>query len=421
MTLGYSKTAFDAGTGPLHPDDAIMETGEVSAEVYYDSQRFAAEKEIFRRTWLSVAEEDELPNTGDWVVREIRMLSTSAILVRGKDGVVRAFHNICAHRGMKLAWDEKGRGGKFACPYHAWTYDSAGDLVNIPDEGCFPHVDREKSGLTPIHCDTWNGFVFINLDAEPALSLVEFLGPLVEALDGAPFEAFPTRVRICSTIKANWKLALEAQTEGYHASILHNRTVGKMLASKDNPFNLPLSWEPLGAHRSQSIQFNPDFALLESRPVQMFALMNGTQIQFGAEGEGAKFAALPGVNKSKSNNWGNEQLNFYPNQVLHVSTGGWFYHRFWPISEDTTVWEATYHFGKIRSLRESFANQCMLAFNRDTLTEDNVAIEMQQEQLPSGVRPRIQFGEKCEMLCRHFAAVNEALLDSYVQQAEAAE
>lgn len=421
MTLGYSKTAFDAGSGLLYPDDTIMDTGRVPSPVYYDADRYSAEREIFRRTWLNLAEEAELPNPGDWVVRDVRMLSSSVIIVRGKDGVVRAFHNICAHRGMKLVWDDSGRGGKFSCPYHAWMFDSLGDLVNIPDEGCFPHVDREKSGLTPISCDTWGGFVYVNLDDDPAQSLVEFLGPAAEALQGAPFEAFPTSARISSTINANWKLALEAQTEGYHAAMLHGKTVGKMLVTKDNPFNRPLSWEPLGAHRSQSIQFNPEFAMQPHRPVQIFALMNGTQIQFGAEGDGATMATLPGVNKSKSNNWGNEQFALYPNHVLHVSTGGWFYHRFWPLSEKTTVWEAVYHFGKVRSLRESFANQCMLAFNRDTLTEDNVAIEMQQEQLPSGARSHVQFGEKCEMLCRHFAAVNDALLTSYAQQAEAAE
>ena len=137
---------------------------------------------------------------------------------------------------------------------------------------------------------------------------------------------------------------------------------------------------------------------------------------------GANFAKQPGVNKSKANNWGNEQFALYPNFVMHVSTGGWFYHRFWPVDENTTVWEATYHFGRIKSLREKFANQFMLAFNRDTLTEDNVAIEKQQVELPSGALPHVRFAERTEMLCRHFAAVNDAVIRSYSDDlAEAAE
>lgn len=411
--LGYEKTEFDVGTGTIHPDQAIMDEGKVGADVYYSRERFEAEKDIFRHGWLNIAEEMEIPNPGDWVVREVKMLSVSMIVVRGKDNKVRAFHNICSHRGMKLVWDKSGRGGKFSCPYHAWIYDSAGELTHIPDEGCFRHVDKAESGLSEISCETWEGFVYINLDSQPAQTLREYLGPMAEAIKNAPFQAFPTYVKIRSTIGANWKLTLEAQTEGYHAAMLHARTVGKMLVTPDNPYNRPLSWAALGPHRSQSIQFNPDFTYLETRPVQGFALANGSQIQFGADGEGADFAKQPGVNATQSNNWGNEQFAMYPNFVMHVSTGGWFYHRFWPVDENTTVWEATYHFGKVKSLRERFANQFMLAFNRDTLTEDNVAIEMQQTELPSGARPHVIFAEKAEMLCRHFAAVNDAVIRSY--------
>ncbi|MDB5686987.1 MAG: hypothetical protein JWR77_1576, partial [Rhizorhabdus sp.] len=335
---------------------------------------------------------------------------------------VRAFHNICSHRGMKLVWDTKGRGGKFSCPYHAWLYDAQGELTHIPDAGCFPHVDREESGLTPVACDQWEGFVFINLNPTPRQSLADFLGPLTEAIADAPFAAFPTYGQARWRVDANWKLVLEAQTEGYHAAILHARTVGRMIASKDNPYNRPLSWEAIGPHRSQSVQFNPDFSVFQGRPVQIFALSNSSQIVFGNESSpGSGFASQPGVNRSQSNNWGNEQFALYPNFVVHVSTGGWFYHRFWPIDEKTTLWEVTYHFGKIRSLRESFANQFTLAFNRDTLMEDHNAVEQQQALLPSGVRRELVFGAKTEMLCRHFAAVNDAVVNAYFPRSVAAE
>lgn len=416
MSLDYDRTAFDLGSGPLYPDDTIMETGRVAVDVYHAKERFAAEREMFGRIWLNIAEELEVPNAGDWIVREIPNRSVSLIIVRGKDMKIRAFYNSCAHRGMRLVWEDKGRGGKFVCPYHAWMYDAAGALQNIPDPECFAHIDKKDHGLSPIACDTWESFIFVNLDPTPAQTLLEYLGPMADAIRGAPFTAFPTRGRIHSKIDANWKLALEAQTEGYHAAILHARTVGRMLASKDNPFNRPLSWEPIGPHRSASVQFNPDFEIFDGRTVQLFALSNAQQIVFGAEGAGAGFATQPGVNRSKSNNWGNEQFTLYPHFVMHVSTGGWFYHRFWPIDEKTTIWEAIYHFGKVRSLRESFANQFTLAFNRDTLTEDNVAIEKQQVELASGARRELVFGAKSEMLCRHFAAVNDSYLPTLMAE-----
>jgi phenylpropionate dioxygenase-like ring-hydroxylating dioxygenase large terminal subunit len=410
MSLDYIRTGFDVGSGEQHPNDHIMATGRVAVDVYHSTERLAAEREMFGRTWLNIAEELEIPEAGDWIVREIPIRQVSLIIVRGKDMTIRAFYNSCAHRGMRLAWEDEGRGGRFVCPYHAWMYDSTGALLNIPDPECFAHIDKKDHGLTAIACDRWEGFVFVNLDPAPAQTLRNFLGPMTQAIADAPFTEFPTRGRIRSKIGANWKLALEAQTEGYHAAILHARTVGKMIASKDNPYNRPLHWAPLGPHRSQSVQFNPDFDMFKGRHVQLFALSNATQIVFGADGPGARFASQPGVNRTQSNNWGNEQFALYPNFVMHVSTGGWFYHRFWPIDEKTTIWEATYHFGRVRSLRESFANQFTLAFNRDTLTEDNVAIEKQQVELASGARREIVFAAKSEMLCRHFAAVNDTLM-----------
>jgi phenylpropionate dioxygenase-like ring-hydroxylating dioxygenase large terminal subunit len=101
-----------------------METGQVSLDVYTSKERFELEKEIFGRVWLNIAETSEIPNPGDWIVRDVAVRLVSAIIVRGKDMKIPAFHNICSHRGMKLVWDKKRRGGTFSCPYHAW-YSSA--------------------------------------------------------------------------------------------------------------------------------------------------------------------------------------------------------------------------------------------------------------------------------------------------------
>jgi phenylpropionate dioxygenase-like ring-hydroxylating dioxygenase large terminal subunit len=134
--------SFNIGDGPMLPDPDIMETGRVPVEAYTSEAQFQLEREIFGRVWLFVGRVGEIPNAGDWMVRDIDVRSVSAIIVRGKDMKVRAFYNMCSHRGMKLLWEGKGRGGKFSCPYHAWTYDAQGALTNIPDERCFPHVSK---------------------------------------------------------------------------------------------------------------------------------------------------------------------------------------------------------------------------------------------------------------------------------------
>ena len=114
---------FDIGFGAMSADAAIMETGKVSLDVYTSQERFDREKEMFGRIWLNIAETAELASPGDWIARDVKVRSASVILVRGKDMTIRAFHNICSHRGMKLVWDEKGR---FASRHRARCPASAG-------------------------------------------------------------------------------------------------------------------------------------------------------------------------------------------------------------------------------------------------------------------------------------------------------
>lgn len=402
---------FDLGTGPMMPDAFIMETGQVDLSVYTSQERFDAEREIFGRVWLNIAETSEIPNAGDWIVRDVKVRSSSILIVRGKDMVVRAFHNICSHRGMKLVWDDKGRGGKFSCPYHAWMFDSAGDLLHIPDEGCFPHVDKQASGLTPVRCDSWEGMIFVNLDAQGTQSLADFLGPVAERLKDVPFGSYPYTARVGSMIDANWKLAIEAQCEAYHVRALHSRTVSKMLSSAENPFVHPLHTEFLGAHRMNSVPRNPEFALSPEKLVQAFSFMNAQQMVIADTGAQDKpeetFASHPDINPIRSNLWGNDQYVLYPHFIFHMSLGGWWLHRFWPIAPDKCYWEAVYHFERPQSLRNQFAVQYSLALNRDTLMEDNLALVQQQEVMESGAKKIVQFGEQ-EALCKHLAAVSEA-------------
>src|SRR4029453_17908739 len=105
----------------------------------------------------------------------------SVLLVRGIDGEVRAFHNVCRHRGNKLVWNDFPREGsrgtcrQFTCKYHGWRYDLEGRLAFVQQESEFFDVDKATRGLVPLHCDVWNGFVFVNLADEPRQSLRDFL------------------------------------------------------------------------------------------------------------------------------------------------------------------------------------------------------------------------------------------------------
>ena len=159
-----------------HAQDPELGTGPVPIGPYISPAYFALERErIFRRMWLNVGREEEVPNPGDYLVKDLPVCQTSITVVRGKDGRVRAFHNVCFHRGNKLAWDQGGSCQMFACKFHGWTYNLEGQLTFVPDEESFFDLKRETLGLTPVAADTWEGFIFIHLDPRPEESLQEFL------------------------------------------------------------------------------------------------------------------------------------------------------------------------------------------------------------------------------------------------------
>ena len=148
-------------------------------------------------------------------------------MVRNNAGEVRAFHNICRHRGNKLVWNDmpleetSGFCRQFTCKYHAWRYDLDGNLTFVQQEGEFFDLDKRRYGLVPVHCDVWEGFIFVNFAPEPEQNLRDFLGPMITGLEGYPFGELTSRWYYRSEVKANWKLYMDAFQEFYHAPVLH--------------------------------------------------------------------------------------------------------------------------------------------------------------------------------------------------------
>src|SRR5262249_35030650 len=149
---------------------------------------------IFRRSWLAVGRVEQLPRNGSYFTRELQVAGTSIVVVRDGGGRVRAFHNLCRHRGNKLVWSDhprhqtRGTCRQFTCKYHGWRYGLDGALEFVQQEREFFGLDKRRHGLVPVHCDVWAGFVFVNLEENPRQSLREFLGPMVRALEDYPFD-----------------------------------------------------------------------------------------------------------------------------------------------------------------------------------------------------------------------------------------
>lgn len=185
---------------------------------------------MWGRTWQWACREEHIPEPGDYSVYDIG--DRSAIVVRGPDGTIRAFHNACLHRGTQLKPPAtSGWSPKMRCPFHGWTWDTEGALVDLPCEWDFPHVTADEYRLPQLRVDTWGGFVFVNFDDCPdelrAPPLHEYLGDLVRHFDEADWDLSDryVEVHVRKRLPANWKAAAEAFLEAYHILETHSQSV----------------------------------------------------------------------------------------------------------------------------------------------------------------------------------------------------
>ena len=130
-----------------------METGRVPAWMSSSPEQFEAERAIFGKVWLQVARREDVAKPGDWVVREVEICNASIIIVNDRIEGIKAYHNVCKHRGMRLLWEERGHNTLFTCPYHAWSYTNNGRLKAMPDEAAFPQLCKDEIALTPVAID----------------------------------------------------------------------------------------------------------------------------------------------------------------------------------------------------------------------------------------------------------------------------
>jgi Rieske 2Fe-2S family protein len=215
---------------PLPPRVAGLEPTLPSS--WYTSERvFALEKErIFCRDWICVAREEELAAPGAWRVLDV--LGESLLLLRTPKGTLRAFYNVCRHRGTRLCRDPESPGapaplgggiaaGRITCPYHQWTYDFDGHLVVAPHLSAEPGFDRAQFSLYPVAVECWGGFVFLNLSPATAPPLAQQLTGIPERTKRYPLADLRIGRSIRYSVAANWKALCENYNECYHCAGVH--------------------------------------------------------------------------------------------------------------------------------------------------------------------------------------------------------
>ena len=362
---------------------------------------------IFRRDWLCVGRVEEIAQPGDYKVKRLDFAHTSVILIRGKDGAIGAFHNVCRHRGNKVVTETGGeetygsnKAAVITCRFHGWTYDAKGALVGVPQEERFPPCfNRADNSLVPIHVDTWAGFICINLAEKPRLPLSESLGGLKDHLDGYPFGSMPDVHTYYAHLNCNWKIGMDAFGEAYHVPTIH---AGSFPGLTDY-------WQDdvafYGDHRS--IAF---FAADMNPPTPVGSAANSI---FGASIALQRTEPFPlpkTVNPTRHKNWGFEQSTMFPNFLIHVGEGLWFTHQFWPISENKCLWEGKYFLKAPKTNSEHWAQRYAVTLQRNAWLEDTATMEDTHDALMSGAVKQINLQDDEIMLRHAFNAINRRVL-----------
>ncbi|TDG15331.1 aromatic ring-hydroxylating dioxygenase subunit alpha [Seongchinamella unica] len=213
-----------------------------SKEGYFSRDYMAREwQRIWTDTWLIAGVSSDLENVNDFFVFDIG--DESIIVTRTEEGV-KAFYNVCAHRGAKLVWDERGRRKVFVCPFHSWSFRNDGELRRITDEETFhPEVIAHRPGLTPVAVAEHAGIVFIHMGDNPP-SLQESIGLPEGYLEAYQIDKMKVVRHVRSEWGANWKVGVEAFYESYHLHAVHPETRGVM-----GDLNVQYDLYPNGASR----------------------------------------------------------------------------------------------------------------------------------------------------------------------------
>ncbi|OZM79605.1 aromatic ring-hydroxylating dioxygenase subunit alpha [Pseudonocardia sp. MH-G8] len=194
---------------------------------YTDAVIFAEEQErIFESHWFAAARSAEIDGTGAF--RTVDVGRENVVLVRGRDGRLRAFLNVCRHRGARVCMQQSGVAKRnLQCGYHAWTYGLDGKLVAAPNLTSMPDVDRSAFGLVPVHLREWLGYAWVCVADEPPSFEDTVIGAVAdrlgtaEAVDGWDIAGLEVGRRIRYEVHANWKLIIENFMECYHCATIH--------------------------------------------------------------------------------------------------------------------------------------------------------------------------------------------------------
>ena len=322
------------------------------ARVYHDPEVLSFELEAwFAAGWLCIGREEDILLEGQYFL--IKLLDENLIVVRDRDGQVRAFYNFCRHRGATLVTETSGRIPRFQCPYHAWIYDLNGSLHMPRFVDQLEDFNLGEWGLVPVPVDVWQGFVFINLDGQ-AGDLPAFLADMVTFFDRFDLGALRRGKLIDYDVHANWKAIVENYSECYHCPGVHPQL------NRITPYNLGDLIETDGPWRASWMPVVGDNVTLT---------MDGRMEEHGRD-------ILPGMTEDDHRKiyyfviWPNLLVSLHPDYLL--------VHKVMPVAPDRTLISCEWFFDPEDMARPDFDPTDAIEFWDLTNRQDWEVCELQQ-------------------------------------------
>ena len=350
--------------------------------VYHDPEYFRVEMaRVIRPAWQIICHVSDIPAPGHW--RTLDYLGESVVVIRGTDDVVRAFANVCRHRGSRLVDGHEGCARRLTCPYHAWTYATDGRLIGVPQKADYPDFDQADWSLIPVEIEAWRGFLFVRLESGGP-SVAEMMAPFDAEIAPHRFEDLQAIGRITMRPRdVNWKNVADNYSDGLHIDVAHpglTRLFGASYAIEAGPHVDRMSGE---------LVERPS-ANLSERAYQRFL----------PEGAGRTWLYFK--------LWPNVAFDIYPDQVDFM--------HFVPVSPtETLVREISYAVPDARREMKA-ARYLNWRINRQVNAEDTVLIRRVQQGMGSSLYRPGPLGES-EVCLRSFAQklrriIPETRLDS---------
>ncbi len=242
-----NRDSIEQVVGSYDPDRPLAQAWTIPGSWYVDDRIDHLESDaVFARSWQVIGRSDQVSGPGDFVTAEFA--GEPIVAVRGTDGALRAFFNVCRHHAAAVETRAEGRTHLLRCPYHGWTYSLQGELKGTPDFQGVCDFDRASNGLVPVAVAEWEGFVFVRLSPEgPALT--DFLGPLVEQFRPMNLSSLHFVERRRYAFDCNWKVFVDNYLDGgYHVPHLHKGLDSVLDYGKyqiENGGRYCLQWSPV--------------------------------------------------------------------------------------------------------------------------------------------------------------------------------